>query len=55
MFGTIGTGYLSTIFLPKYVLMAIYGLRAILIVIVVFIPTSVTTVIIFSVFFGVSC
>lgn len=54
MIGTIGTGYLCTIIKPKYVLMGIYGLRAVLIVIVVFIPMSVTTVIIFSVFFGVS-
>ncbi|KAI7888338.1 major facilitator superfamily domain-containing protein [Mucor mucedo] len=52
MVGTISTGYLSTIFLPKYVLMGIYGLRAILIVIIVFIPISVTTVMVFSVFFG---
>lgn len=55
MFGTMGTGYLSTIIRPKHVLMGIYGLRAILIIIVVFIPMSVTTVMIFSVFFGVSC
>lgn len=54
MIGTMATGYLATIIKPKYVLMGIYSLRAVLIVIVVFIPTSITTVIIFSVFFGVS-
>lgn len=54
MIGTILTGYLVTFITPKYVLMGIYGLRGVLIVIVVFIPTSITTVMIFSVFFGVS-
>ena len=54
MLGTILTGYLSTIISPRIVLMGIYGLRAVLIVIVVFIPISVTTVMIFSVFFGVN-
>ena len=53
MFGTILSGYLSTIISPRIVLMGIYGLRAVLIIIVVFIPISVTTVMIFSVFFGV--
>jgi hypothetical protein len=51
--GTMLTGYLVTFIPPKFVLMAIYGLRAVLIVIVVFIPMSITTVMIFSVFFGV--
>lgn len=54
MFGTILSGYLSSFISPRLVLMGIYGLRGVLIVIVVFIPTSVTTVMIFSVFFGVS-
>ncbi|KAI8082385.1 major facilitator superfamily domain-containing protein [Thamnidium elegans] len=52
MFGTIGTGYLVTFIKPKYVLMGIYGLRTVLLVIITFIPLSVTTVIVFSVFFG---
>lgn len=52
MFGTILSGYLSSFISPRLILMGIYGLRAILIVIVTFIPISVTTVMIFSVFFG---
>lgn len=54
MFGTMATGYLSTIILPKYVLMGIFGLRAVFLVIIAFIPISVTTVVVFSVFFGVN-
>jgi predicted MFS family arabinose efflux permease len=54
MLGTILTGYLSSFISPRLVLIGIYGLRAVLIVIVTFIPMSVTTVMIFSVFFGVS-
>ncbi|KAI8079016.1 major facilitator superfamily domain-containing protein [Gilbertella persicaria] len=55
MFGATLAGYLASIFKPKYILMVIYTLRAILMIIVVFIPISVTTVVTFSVFFGVSC
>lgn len=54
MIGTMISGYLSTILSPKYILMGIYGLRAVLIVVVVFIPMSVTMVVVFSIFFGVS-
>lgn len=53
MFGTIITGYLSTFISPRYILMGIYGLRGVFIVIVVFLPLSITTVMVFSVFFGV--
>ncbi|KAI8970084.1 major facilitator superfamily domain-containing protein [Mycotypha africana] len=52
MVGTIITGYLSSIVSPRYVLMGIYSLRAVFLIIIVFIPISVTTVVIFSVFFG---
>ncbi|CAO3655816.1 unnamed protein product [Mucor fragilis] len=52
MFGTIFTGYLASIVSPRLVLMGIYGLRAVFLIIVVFIPISVTTVVVFSVFFG---
>ncbi|CEP15744.1 hypothetical protein [Parasitella parasitica] len=50
--GTILSGYLSSLISPRFVLMGIYGLRAVLMIIVVFIPISVTTVLVFSVFFG---
>lgn len=53
MFGTILTGYLATKMSPRYILMGIYGLRGVFIVIVVFLPLTVTTVMVFSVFFGV--
>ncbi|KAL0143150.1 major facilitator superfamily domain-containing protein [Mucor lusitanicus] len=52
MIGTIFTGYLASIVSPRLVLMGIYGLRAVFLIIVVFIPISVTTVIVFSIFFG---
>lgn len=53
MFGTIFTGYLATIMSPRWILIGIYGLRGVFIVIVVFLPLTITTVMVFSVFFGV--
>ncbi|EIE91893.1 hypothetical protein RO3G_16608 [Rhizopus delemar RA 99-880] len=52
MIGTIIAGYLSSIIEPRFVLMGIFFVRAILIIIIVFIPNSVTTTVIFSVLFG---
>ncbi|KAI8368441.1 major facilitator superfamily domain-containing protein [Choanephora cucurbitarum] len=50
--GTMLSGYLSSLIQPKYILMAIFAIRAVLMVILVFLPVSITTVIVFSVFFG---
>ncbi|KAK4513483.1 uncharacterized protein ATC70_005484 [Mucor velutinosus] len=52
MLGTILTGYLASIISPRLVLMGIYGLRAVFLIIVIFVPISVTTVVVFAVFFG---
>ncbi|EIE78593.1 hypothetical protein RO3G_03297 [Rhizopus delemar RA 99-880] len=52
MVGTIFTGYLSAIIQPRFVLMGIYLLRAILIIIILFIPASITTTLVFSILFG---
>jgi predicted MFS family arabinose efflux permease len=52
MIGTIIAGYLSSIIEPRFVLMGIFFVRAILIIIMVFIPLSVTTTVVFSVLFG---
>ncbi|OBZ82401.1 40S ribosomal protein S27-2 [Choanephora cucurbitarum] len=50
--GTMLSGYLSSLIQPKYILMAIFAIRAVLMVILIFLPVSITTVIVFSVFFG---
>ncbi|KAI8359796.1 major facilitator superfamily domain-containing protein [Blakeslea trispora] len=50
--GSMIAGYLSSIIQPKYILISIFAIRATLMVILIFIPISVKTVVIFSVFFG---
>jgi predicted MFS family arabinose efflux permease len=54
MIGSMGVGYLANYISPRTALMGIYLLRAILMIIFVFIPISITTVIVFSCLFGVS-
>lgn len=51
-FGTILAGYLCTVVQPRFVLMSIYLLRAVLIVILMFLPTTVASAVVFSVLFG---
>ncbi|ORE03527.1 MFS general substrate transporter [Rhizopus microsporus var. microsporus] len=51
-FGTILAGYLCTVVQPRFVLMSIYLLRAVLIVILLFLPTTVASTVVFSVLFG---
>ncbi|CAO3656278.1 unnamed protein product [Mucor fragilis] len=52
MIGSIGAGYITAFISPRITLTFVYLLRAILIAIFVFIPTTETTAIIFSCLFG---
>lgn len=54
MIGSIATGYITNYITPRLCLTILYLVRAILIVIFIFIPISITTVMIFSGLFGVS-
>lgn len=54
MIGSIATGYITNYISPRLCLTFLFLMRAILFVIFIFIPTSITTVMIFSALFGVS-
>lgn len=54
VFGSIATGFVTNYLSPRLCLTLLYLIRAILFVIFIFIPISLTTVMIFSCLFGVS-
>lgn len=54
MIGSIGAGFITGFISPRITLTFVYLLRAVLIAIFVFVPTTETTAIIFSCLFGVS-
>lgn len=54
MIGSIATGYITNYISPRICLTVLYLSRAILFVIFIFIPVSLTTVMVFSCLFGVS-
>ncbi|KAK9760680.1 hypothetical protein K7432_015045 [Basidiobolus ranarum] len=53
MVGTVLVGFLCTRYRPKHILACIYGLRAVILAIFIFIPLSLATVFSFSAIFGV--
>jgi predicted MFS family arabinose efflux permease len=55
MIGSMACGYITSYISARITLILLYLIRVILIAVFVFVPISLSTVLGFSVFFGVSC